>query len=259
MTTHNDEHTPKSIEVETEVSGTPEQVWNAIATGPGVSSWLFPIEIVEREGGAVSFDAGGGMESSGVVSAWEPPRRFAYEEPWESEDGPSGSFATEWLIEARDGGTCIVRLVSSGFARRDGWEDELESMRQGWDVYLSNLRLYLSGFPGERGSQVMVRGPAPGTVDGAWEALKGSLGLAEAAEGERVSADEPGAPALTGIVTRTFDASHHRGLMLRIDDPAPGMGLVFGFAYRGEVYAAVQTYLFGADAPTIAAREQAAW
>jgi hypothetical protein len=47
--------------------------------------------------------------------------------------------------------------------------------------------------------------------------------------------------------------------MLRIDDPAPGMGLVFGFAYRGEVYAAVQTYLFGDDGPALAAREQGAW
>jgi uncharacterized protein YndB with AHSA1/START domain len=260
MTPHKDEeHPPKSIEVEIEVPGTPEQVWNAIATGPGVSSWLFPIEIVEREGGAVSFDAGGGMESAGLVSAWEPPRRFVYGEPWESEDGSTGSLATEWLIDARRGGTCLVRLVSSGFARRDGWEDEFESMSQGWDVYLSNLRLYLTEFPGERGSSVMVRGAAPGTVHGAWEALRRALGLAEAAEGGRVSADAPGSPTLAGVARSTFDASHHRGLMLRIDDPAPGIGLVFGFAYRGEVYAAVQTYLFGDDGPALAAREQGAW
>ena len=29
----------RSVQVEVEVPGTPEEVWQAIATGPGVSSW----------------------------------------------------------------------------------------------------------------------------------------------------------------------------------------------------------------------------
>jgi hypothetical protein len=32
----------RSVQVEVEVPGTPEQVWQAIATGPGVSSWFVP-------------------------------------------------------------------------------------------------------------------------------------------------------------------------------------------------------------------------
>ena len=32
----------RSVEVEVEVTGSPEQVWEAIATGPGVSSWFVP-------------------------------------------------------------------------------------------------------------------------------------------------------------------------------------------------------------------------
>jgi len=35
----------RSVQVETEVPGTPEEVWHAIATGPGVSSWFVPTEM----------------------------------------------------------------------------------------------------------------------------------------------------------------------------------------------------------------------
>jgi hypothetical protein len=34
----------RSVQVEVEVPGTPEEeVWQAIATGPGISSWLCPL------------------------------------------------------------------------------------------------------------------------------------------------------------------------------------------------------------------------
>ena len=35
-----------SIEVETEVLGTPEEVWQAIATGPGISAWFVSTKTV---------------------------------------------------------------------------------------------------------------------------------------------------------------------------------------------------------------------
>ena len=34
----------RSVQVEFEVPGTPEEVWQAIATGPGISSWFVPTE-----------------------------------------------------------------------------------------------------------------------------------------------------------------------------------------------------------------------
>ena len=34
----------RSVEAEVEVPGTPEEVWQAIATGPGISSWFVPTE-----------------------------------------------------------------------------------------------------------------------------------------------------------------------------------------------------------------------
>ena len=38
----------RSIQVEVEVPGTPEEVWQAIATGPGISSWFVPTEFEEQ-------------------------------------------------------------------------------------------------------------------------------------------------------------------------------------------------------------------
>ena len=74
----------RSVQVEVEVPGTPEEVWQAIATGPGISSWFVPTEFEERDGKpvAVKLNFGPGMESSSVVTAWDPPRRFRRRGPW---------------------------------------------------------------------------------------------------------------------------------------------------------------------------------
>ena len=101
----------RSVQVEVEVPGTPEEVWQAIATGPGISSWFVPTEFEERDGKpvAVKLNFGPGMESRSVVTAWDPPRMFAAEsDGWMPGSPP---IATEWSVEARAGGVCIVRVV----------------------------------------------------------------------------------------------------------------------------------------------------
>ena len=51
------------VQAEVEVPGTPEEVWQAIATGPGISSWFVPSEVEERVGGAVTCSFGPGEPS----------------------------------------------------------------------------------------------------------------------------------------------------------------------------------------------------
>ena len=67
----------RSVEAEVEVPGTPEVVWQAIATGPGISSWFVPTTVEEREGGSIVCNFGPGMESLSTITTWEPPQRFA--------------------------------------------------------------------------------------------------------------------------------------------------------------------------------------
>ncbi|MFL6261633.1 MAG: SRPBCC family protein [Thermoanaerobaculia bacterium] len=101
-------------------------------------------EIEEREGGTVvsHFGLGPEMEAHATVTAWEPPHRFAAE----SQDlGPGApSLATEWIVEARAGGMCVVRVVHSVFASGDDWDDQLASIESGWPSFFKNLRLYLT-------------------------------------------------------------------------------------------------------------------
>jgi uncharacterized protein YndB with AHSA1/START domain len=248
-----------SIEVEMQVPGTPEEIWDAIATGPGISAWFVHAEVDERQGGTVSLDFGSGLQSSGVVTAWEPPHRFAYEEDWQpSEDAPADKLATEFLVEARAGGTCVVRIVSSVFASGADWDRELEGMREGWQVYLDNVRLYMTYFAGQRSSGINVTGQAPGQRDRAWAALAGALGLPDAAAGEPVAADG-GAPALAGIVEQVVDSDHHRGLVVRTETPAPGVALILVYVYQERTFANVHLYLFGDEAPAVVARDEPAW
>lgn len=147
---------PFEIELETTLPATPEQVWAAIATGPGVDSWFMGrTEIEAREGGSVAMDTGGHREEA-VVTGYEPGRRFASR----TSAGPDGRFmAFEYLIEAREGGSTVLRVVHSGLLG-DDWQDEYDALRRGWPFHLNTLREYLAHFPGR--TAVPVFGFAPG-------------------------------------------------------------------------------------------------
>ncbi len=41
---------------EVAVPGSPEQVWQAIATGAGISTWFVPTDVQETEGGRICTD-----------------------------------------------------------------------------------------------------------------------------------------------------------------------------------------------------------
>ena len=102
---------------EVEVDATPQQVWDAVATGPGLDSWLMGRSEVEPgEGGTVRTDLGGFVMES-KVTAWEPSKRFAYR----GIEAENGRFiAYEFLIEGRDGdGKRSVAVAANSLAAID--------------------------------------------------------------------------------------------------------------------------------------------
>ena len=162
-----------------------------IATGPGVSAWFVPTEVDGRLGGTVTHHFGGGMDSAATITEWDAPHRFVKEDSW----GPNApTVATEWTVEARGGGTCMVRVVHSLFAETDDWDDQLTGVESGWPSFFRILRLYLEHFAGQPSSQIQLL--AMPAASGAWEKLAGALNLAGAAEGERRDAGD-GAPPLS--------------------------------------------------------------
>src|ERR1700674_3468430 len=188
----------RSVQVEVEVPGTPEEVWQAIATGPGISSWFVPTEFEERDGKpvAVKLNFGPGMESSSVVTAWDPPRRFAAEANGWAPGSPP--IADEWSVEARGGGICVVRVVHSLFASKDDWDKQLIGTESGWPGFFRILRIYLTHFRGERSAFMQFMAPVPGTVAEAWVTMAAALGLTGVGTGQRWNVPA-GVPALGGV------------------------------------------------------------
>jgi uncharacterized protein YndB with AHSA1/START domain len=246
----------RRIELEIEVPGTPEEVWDAIATGPGLSSWMHPAEVEEREGGRFTYDMGSGVRGSGRVTGWDPPRRFAQAEEWSADPG-TAMLATEWLVEARAGGTCVVRMVMSGFGAGAAWDDEIGGVTEGMRAGLECLRVYMTHFRGQRGAWIRAFGNRPGPRAERWEELAGALGLTVAAPGQPVTTSGDGVPALAGVVEQVIDARWHSGVLLRIAEPAPGLAHLLVYGDRG--WAMMGACVYGDDAAAIAAREEPAW
>lgn len=249
-----------SVQVEVEVPGTPEEVWQAIATGPGISSWFVPSEFEMRDGKpvAVKLNFGPGMESSSTITAWDPPRRFVAEAPGWAPGSPV--IADEWTVEARGGGKCVVRIVHSLFADTDDWDNQLEGTESGWPAYFRILRIYLTHFRGQRSAMMQWMAPAAGTVAEAWETLMAALGLKGLSAGQSWAAPA-GVPAdsstIGGVVEHVSQSPHNA--LLRLDQPGPGAAALSAVDFGGSTMVALSFYLYGDQAAETVARETQLW
>lgn len=243
----------RRIELEVEVRGTPEEVWRAIATGPGISSWYVQHVVEEREGGAAmaSFGPGPEMQIPGRVAAWEPPHRIVF-------DGGEGvpGLAFEWLVEAREGGSCIVRLVNSGFGSGDDWDAQFDGMLEGWQLFLLNLRLHLEHFAGLTATSMLPMAMWSGSRTDAWARVLSSLGLpTEAQPGDRVVATAGAGLELAGTVVE----SQSWRLALLLDEPAPGTAFIAVEGMGDQFGVSIWSYLYGPGAAEIVTRDEPRW
>lgn len=175
------------IQREIELPASPEQVWDAVATGPGNAGWLWPMEIEGREGGSAE---------GGTVTAWEPGRHFAVRA--EGEDGWFN--ALELIIEARAGGTALLRYMHHGVFV-DDWDTQYDSADAHTDFYLHTLSEYLRHFAGRRASYVSLEAPDASRRPDALDAVRRALvGTGEVTEGERVRLAPPGLDPVEGVV-----------------------------------------------------------
>ncbi|MCB1001302.1 MAG: SRPBCC domain-containing protein [Acidimicrobiales bacterium] len=247
------ERTDRVIDLSVEVDGTPDEVWRAIATGPGISSWYVPHTVDEREGGATvsSFGPGPEMQIPGVVAAWEPPGRVVF-----TGVEAGATLAFEWLVEARDGGSCVVRLVNTGFGDGDDWDAQFDGMREGWQLFLLNLQLHLRHFRGESGASMLPMAQWSGGRAAGWAHLLAGLGFgATPAVGDRVSTAGTDAPPLGGTVLQASDWR----LALLLDDPAPGTAFLAVEGTGDQVGVSVWSYVYGDERDSIVERDLPRW
>jgi len=247
----------RSVEFEFDVPGTPEDVWQALATGPGVSSWFVPTDMKERDGKPVevTYHFGPGMDIRGTVTACERPRLFTQEG-----QGPfpgSPPIATEWTIEARSGSICKVRVVHSLFASTDEWDNQLEGAKGGWAGFLNILRLYLTHFRGRRAVIMQVMTPVAISEAEAWDTLTAAMGVKGVSVGQRWKTPA-GVSPLSGVVELLTEDPYDA--LLRLDQPVPGIAAIGAQTYPGgPTTVAMNMYLYGDQAAETVARETPVW
>jgi uncharacterized protein YndB with AHSA1/START domain len=242
----------RSIQVEVEVPGTPEEVWRAIGTGAGISSWFVPSKMQERLGGELVCSFAPGMDSRAKITAWQPPHHMAAE----SRDyGPNTpAMATEWYVEAKSGGTCIVRVVHSLFAATDNWDNQLTGLESGWPAFFAILKIVLAHYRDMPLHAIHESSFTSGSGEAAWSTVAAALGL----EGALVGEDRrgtAGVPPVSGTVAYV----KHNEIIVHLEQPAPGVGMFYAMPCGGPVWAGVNFYLFGKGAAEAVERDRPLW
>jgi uncharacterized protein YndB with AHSA1/START domain len=249
----------RSIQVEVEVPGSPEEVWKAIATGPGISSWFVPASVENGPDGTpkrMTLTFGPGMDSVSDITAWEPPRRFAADS---NDLGPGApAMATEWTVEAKAGGVCLVRVVHSLFASTDDWDNQLEGVESGWPLFFLILKQYLSGFKGQPCRAFYTMGFAPAPEADAWTKFAGPLGLTGIKPGQSWHSPSD-TPAMSGVIDRVRDDDHHRHILIRMNAPAPGIAVLTACEMGDHVMLGLSSYFYGDKAAEVVSRDEPGW
>src|SRR5262249_57162532 len=111
---------------------------------------------------------------------------------------------------------------------------------------------------GEPSSAIQLTGFGREPKAKAWEVLMGSLGFTSRAVGQRVKTGR-GAPSLAGLVERVGEEAYPEELLLRLDQPAPGVAHLFAMPMGGQVLLSIRLYLYGQHASAVAAEVEPSW
>ena len=227
----------RSIDLSVEVPGSPQEVWEAVASGPGISSWFVAADVAADEG-LVTLDFGPYGKDVAKILEWEPPRRFV---------AGSGEMACEWLVETRQGGTCVVRLVNSGFGEGAEFDEQYDGTATGWVIHLEKLRLHLTRFRGRVARPAIFLGTIAGPPAAAWKAVRGALGIDGDLREEDRFATAAAAPPLTGTVTKVVHREGDVGYVALLDGDNEGT-MYAGIGGTGDnVSVRLFLYLYGDD------------
>jgi uncharacterized protein YndB with AHSA1/START domain len=160
----------RSHENEIEIDAPPAVVWRALSEGEELERWFaVAAEVEPGEGGCwkVSWDESP-VAALGRIGVWQPDRHLRLVN--------EGERAEDFELIALDGGARTrLRLVASGFDSSASSDVEFECTKNGWAVFLRNLRHYLEHFRGQRCRTLGF--PFAGLTIGATEAFDRMFGV----------------------------------------------------------------------------------
>jgi uncharacterized protein YndB with AHSA1/START domain len=116
------------VEESVEVAASPHDVWEWIATGPGLSAWFVSAAVEPGIAGSVTLTFAPGASGTMPIAEWTPPSRFRFGTPV----GQVGR-AHDFTLSATPRG-CRVRVVDVGVP-----PEEAEQTASGWRGMLSRL------------------------------------------------------------------------------------------------------------------------
>lgn len=225
------------------LDATPAEVWDKIATGPGLSSWFVPHELEPRKGGLGRADFGGGTYAEGRVLVYEPGKRIVFgseraardigaePEPetgarmefWigdgaaDPEDFPGGPFRGLGDVRGRRLKPGRPRTVL--YFRQTGFPEEgQEVYEDGWDLNFYTLTQYFKHFRGRTALTTSAMTIAPVERKEAFATVAKALGVdGDADEGDKLAVRAAGREAIEGVVDLRMSASHLEALTVRND------------------------------------------
>lgn len=248
------------------LEATAAEVWDKVATGPGLSSWWVPHEVVPRKGGVARADFGGGTIAEGRIRTYEPGKRIVYGgeaaaqdvggEPKKLDESPTLEFSIsqkggpEDFADAPFTGIGDVR----GHRRRPGRprtvlnfrqngfvEEGQEVFEEGWDFFFYNLTQYFTHFRGRTALTATAlvlhqRSPREG-----FDVLSKALGIDDpdaVEEGKELRLSPRGRDPIEGVVDLRMSGAHiealgirnKEGLLRAMSDESCG-GSVFRYEY----------------------------
>jgi hypothetical protein len=178
---------------EGEIAARPDDVWETITRHAG--GYLWPVEFEPWVGGA---ERGLGR-SGGLVTVWEPPRRFATA----TRPGAEALNELTYELEPLGAGT-YLRYVHRAEVPAGEFDLQHEACRLHTAFYLHSLGQHACHFAGRDAAYVSVEA----TADGSFAALRRALGVPDGAvRGDRVRLEPEGIEPIEGVVdyaTGTF-------------------------------------------------------
>ena len=168
----------RSFETELEIDASPDEVWRALTEAEQLMRW-FPqrAEVTPGRGGSMKWSWGDGWDWETSIEAWEPGRLLRLVQDYAPSDGAERAVvAMEFTLESRAGKTRL-RLVHSGFGHGAAWDNEIDSISEGWPSELRSLRFYLERHQGRDRHLARVSRSVSGSPLAVWQKLTGPGGF----------------------------------------------------------------------------------
>jgi uncharacterized protein YndB with AHSA1/START domain len=134
----------KRLDFETTVPATVAQVWEALSTSKGLSTWLFPNAVVDlRPGGDWIVKFPGGSTGGGTIVAFVPQQKLEIaalapdQFPTVRRDRTHATFE---LRATPDGKSTVVHLAQTGWKSGEEWDKAYDYLAGGNAELLETLR-----------------------------------------------------------------------------------------------------------------------